>query len=178
MAAVLTAPDEYAFAALVDSHRDELARHCAQLLRSPADAEDAVQETFLRAWRSLHTCRSSPRPWLFRIATNVCFDLLAARRSAPLAVERVPEAAAPAEHEPEAVAIAGETVELALLAATRYLPTQQHACLLMRDILRWSARDTAAALSVSVAAANSAVQRARDGLREHLAADRLDWRSA
>jgi len=175
MAAVMTVPDEHAFAAIVESHRDELDRHCAQLLRSPADAEDALQETFLRAWRSLHTCRAAPRPWLYRIATNVCFDLLAARRRAPVTVERVPEPAAPRDHEPDAVAIAGETVELALLAATRYLPTQQHACLLMRDVLRWSAKDTASALSLSVAAGNSAVQRARDGLRRHLAADRLDW---
>ena len=76
MAAVLTVPDEHAFAAIVEDHRDELDRHCARLLRSPADAEDALQETFLRAWRSLHTCRSSPRPWLYRIATNVCFDVL------------------------------------------------------------------------------------------------------
>jgi RNA polymerase sigma factor (sigma-70 family) len=175
MAAVLTAPDEHAFAVIVESHRDELDRHCARLLRSPADAEDALQETFLRAWRSLHTCRSSPRPWLYRIATNVCFDLLTARRKAPVAVEHVPEAPAPREQQPDAVAIAGETVELALLTAVRYLPAQQHACLVMRDVLRWSAQDTATALSVSVAAANSSVQRARGGLREHLAADRLDW---
>ena len=87
MAGVLTVPDEDAFAAIVESHRDELDRHCARLLRSPADAEDALQETFLRAWRSLHTCHSSPRPWLYRIATNVCFDLLAARHTAPGTVD-------------------------------------------------------------------------------------------
>jgi RNA polymerase sigma-70 factor, ECF subfamily len=175
MAAVLTVPDDHAFAAIVERHRDELDRHCARLLRSPADAEDALQETFLRAWRALHTCRSSPRPWLYRIATNVCFDLLAARRTAPLTVERVPEAVAPSEQQPDAVVIAGETIELALLTAVRHLPARQHACLVMRDVLRWSAADTATTLSLSVAAANSAVQRARGGLREHLAADRLDW---
>jgi RNA polymerase sigma factor (sigma-70 family) len=175
MAAVLTVPNEHAFAAIVESHRDELDRHCARLLRSPADAEDALQETFLRAWRSLHTCHSSPRPWLYRIASNVCFDLLAARRTAPVTVESVPEAVAPSEHEPDAVVIAAETVELALLTAVRHLPARQHACLVMRDVLRWSAKDTATTLSLSVAAANSAVQRARGGLREHLAEDRLDW---
>jgi RNA polymerase sigma-70 factor, ECF subfamily len=178
MAGVLTVPDEHAFAAIVESHRDELDRHCARLLRSPADAEDALQETFLRAWRSLHTCRASPRPWLYRIATNVCFDLLAARRTAPMTVARVPEAVAPSELQPDAVVIAGETVELALLTALRHLPARQHACLVMRDVLRWSAKDTASTLSLSVAAANSAVQRARGGLREHLAADRLDWARA
>ena len=140
MAAVLTVPDEHAFAAIVESHRDELDRHCARLLRSPADAEDALQETFLRAWRSLHRCCSSPRPWLYRIATNVCFDVLAARRTAPVTVERVPEAVAPSELQPDAVVIAGETVELALLTAVRHLPARQHACLVMRDVLRWSAR--------------------------------------
>src|SRR4051812_771146 len=150
MAAVLTAPEEHAFAVIVESHRDELDRHCARLLRSPADAEDALQETFLRAWRALHTCRSSPRPWLYRIATNVCFDLLAARRTAPVTVtvERVPEAVAPSEQQPDAVVIAGETVELALLTAVRHLPARQHACLVMRDVLRWSAADTAATLSL------------------------------
>src|ERR1044072_3986909 len=135
MAAVLTVPDEHSFAAIVESHRDELDRHCARLLRSPADAEDALQETFLRAWRSLHTCRSSPRPWLYRIATNAWFDLLAARRAAPLSVARLPEAVPPSEQQPDAVVIAGETVELALRTAVRHLPARQHACLVMRDVL-------------------------------------------
>jgi RNA polymerase sigma-70 factor, ECF subfamily len=90
-------------------------------------------------------------------------------------VARVPEAIAPSEQQPDAVVIAGETVELALLTAVRHLPARQHACLVMRDVLRWSATDTASTLSLSVAAANSAVQRARGGLRAHLAADRLDW---
>ena len=171
--------DERAFAAALEDHRDELHRHCVRLTGSASDGEDALQDTLLRAWRSRRTQASgSPRGWLYRIATNVCFDLLAARRAAPVTVARVPDAAAPSELQPDAVVIAGETVELALLTALQHLPARQHACLVMRDVLRWSAKDTATTLSLSVAAANSAVQRARGGLREHLAADRLEWARA
>ena len=123
-----------------------------------------------------HVHVGSPRPWLYRIATNVCFDVLAARRAAPVTVERVPEAVAPSEQQPDAVVIARR--DRRARAADRdpapARPASTPACV-MRDVLRWSAQDTATTLSLSVAAANSAVQRARGGLREHLAADRLDW---
>jgi RNA polymerase sigma factor (sigma-70 family) len=162
------------FATLVTRHRTELHRHCARLLGSPADAEDALQETLLRAWRSRLKVRVAPRAWLYRIATHACFDLAARRRPAT-EIDGAPEPAAPHDEQPDALAIANETVELALLSAAAHLPRRQCACLVMRDVLRWSAEDTAAALEISVAAGNSTLQRARAGLRAQLAADRLQW---
>ena len=163
------------FGIAVMRHRRELHRHCARLLRSRLEAEDALQETFLRAWRSLDTCRdrAAARGWLYRIASNVCIDALAKRR--PVLLERPPEPTAPAHEQPDAVAMANETVALALLAAVQCLPPRQRACLVMCDMLRWSVEDAAAALSATVPAANSLLQRARSGLRAHLAADRLEW---
>jgi RNA polymerase sigma-70 factor, ECF subfamily len=178
IAGVLT---EHAFAAVVARHRSELHRHCARLLGSSTEAEDAVQETFLRAWRSLQTfCGgTSMRAWLYRIATNACFDLLGKRPSAVACLEGEPdEPAAPCEQQPDAVVIAKETVELALLTAIRHLPARQHSSLVMRDVLSWTADETATALSTTVPATNSAVQRARGGLRAHLAPQRLDWACA
>jgi RNA polymerase sigma factor (sigma-70 family) len=170
--ATIAAVTEAAFAIAVARHRAELRRHCARIV-GPADAEDAVQETFLRAWRAQHTRPWSPRSWLYRIATNVCCDVLTKRRDHVMLDDDV--AAAPGEQQPEAVLIAKETVELALLAALRHLPARQHASLVMRDVLRCSAGETAAAMSVSVAASNSALQRARTALRAHLGQQRLDW---
>jgi RNA polymerase sigma-70 factor (ECF subfamily) len=112
------------------------------------------------------------RPWLYRIATNVCCDVLAGRR-ANTALDD--EAAAPRDQQPDAVVIAQETVELALLTALRRLPARQHASLVARDLLRCSADETASAMSLSVAATNSALQRARQSLRAHLGLERLDW---
>jgi RNA polymerase sigma-70 factor (ECF subfamily) len=180
IAEVLNEPIEHAFTTIVERHRPELHRHCVRLLGSPAEAEDAVQETFLRAWRSLQSfCNgTSPRAWLYRIATNACFDLLAKRRSAVASLDGTPEPVAPCEQEPDAVVIAKETVEVALLTAIRHLPARQHTSLVMRDLLRWSADETATALSTTVPATNSAVQRARGGLRSHLAPARLDWTCA
>jgi RNA polymerase sigma-70 factor (ECF subfamily) len=181
IAGVLTEADRHAFATIAARHRKELHRHCVRLVGSSADAEDALQETFLRAWRSLQTfCRgSSMRAWLYRIATNACFDLLAKRPSAVVSLDGEPaEAVAPREQEPDAVVIARETVELALLTAIRHLPARQHASLVMRDVLRWTAADTATALSTTVPASNSALQRARGGLRAHLTPRRLDWACA
>ena len=167
--------DELAFAAAVRRHRPELHRHCVRLLRSPADAEDALQETLLRAWRSRRTLASgAPRAWLYRIATNACLDL-AARREPTYELPDDHEPEAPPEQRPDAQLVARETLELALLTAIQQLPPRQHASLLLRDVLDRSARDTASALSTSVAASNSALQRCRDGLRERLAPDRLDW---
>jgi RNA polymerase sigma-70 factor (ECF subfamily) len=180
IAGVLTEPIEHAFTTVVVRHRSELHRHCARLLGSPAEAEDAVQETFLRAWRSLHTFCSgaSPRAWLYRIATNACFDLLAKRRSAAGSLEGEAEPSAPCEQQPDAVVIAQETVELALLTAIRHLPERQHSSLVLRDVLRLTADETATALSTTVPATNSALQRARGGLRAQLAPRRLEWTCA
>ena len=179
------ATHEGAFAAVVERHRAELHRHCARLLRSGTDAEDALQEALLRAWRSRHTLASdSPRAWLYRIATNACLDLLA--RSDPTLASLDDETArtddaqlaAPSEHGPETIVVTRETVELALLTAVQQLPARQHAALAMRDVLSWSAREAATALATSVAATNSALQRARHGLRSCLAGDRLEWACA
>ena len=167
--------DEPTFAAAVQRHGPELHRHCVRMLRSPADAEDALQEALLRAWRSRRTLSSgATRAWLYRIATNACLDL-AARREPTCALPDEDEPEAPYEQRPDARLVAQETVELALLTAIQQLPARQHASLVLRDVLDRSARDTASVLATSVAASNSALQRCRDGLREHLAADRLEW---
>jgi RNA polymerase sigma-70 factor (ECF subfamily) len=119
------------------------------------------------------------RAWLYRIATNACFDLLGKRRSAAACWDGEPdEPVAPCEQQPDAIVIAKETVELALLTAIRHLPARQHSSLVMRDVLRWTADETATALSTTVPATNSALQRARGGLRAHLAPQRLDWACA
>jgi RNA polymerase sigma-70 factor (ECF subfamily) len=165
--AAVTEPD---FAAAVARHRRELHRHCTRLV-GPADADDALQDALLRAWRARHTRRAALRPWLYRIATNACHDLRAGQ-AADAALDEA--AAAPYEQEPEALVIARETVELALLTALR-LPARQHGSLLLRDVLRCSAGETAGAMSLSVAATNSALQRGRAGLRARLGPSRLDW---
>ena len=171
----LAIADEPAFAAAVQRHGPELHRHCVRMLRSPVDADDALQETLLRAWRSRRTQSSgATRAWLYRIATNACLDL-AARREPTCALPEEDEPAAPFEQRPDARIVERETVELALLTAIQRLPDRQHASLVLRDVLDHSARDAASALSTSVAAVNSALQRSRDGLREHLPADRLEW---
>ena len=171
---------EQAFAAVVERHRTELHRHCARLVGSAADAEDALQETLLRAWRWRHTLASdSPRGWLYSIATNACLDVIARRGPALASLdEETALAAAPSEERPDAIILTRETVELALLTAVQQLPPRQHVSLVMRDVLRCSARETATALATSVAATNSALQRARHTLRSRLAADRLEWACA
>jgi len=171
----LAIADEPAFAAAVQRHGPELHRHCVRMLRSPVDADDALQETLLRAWRSRRTQTSdATRAWLYRIATNACLDL-AARREPTCELPDDDEPVAPSEQRPDERLLEQETVELALLTAIQRLPERQHASLVLRDVLDHSARDTASALSTSVAAVNSALQRSRDGMREHLAADRLEW---
>jgi RNA polymerase sigma-70 factor (ECF subfamily) len=173
-AATIGAVTEADFATAVARHRRELHRHCARLVGA-ADADDALQETFLRAWRARHTQRSAARPWLYRIASNVCWDLLA-KRGAHACLDDA--TVAPCEQQPDAVVIAKETVEVALLTALRGLPERQHASLLLRDVLRCSAGEAAGALALSVAASNSALQRGRQGLRARLGASRLDWAAA
>jgi RNA polymerase sigma-70 factor (ECF subfamily) len=188
--AAATGGDDAAFSALTERHRRELHVHCYRMLASFDEAEDAVQETFLRAWRSRDTFdgRSLFRAWLYRIATNVCLDVLrqSSRRLTTMHsfaevpwLQPYPDAlldeVAPSENEPEAVVVERETIELAFLAAMQLLPPRQRAALIVRDVLGWPASDTASLLETSVAAANSALQRARETMQAHLPARRAEW---
>jgi RNA polymerase sigma factor (sigma-70 family) len=168
---------EQAFIAALERHREELRKHCMFLVRSPADAEDALQETLLRAWRYRRTLTSDdPRPWLYRIATNACRDVHT--RTGPHCTsleDELSEPPAPRDQRPDVRALERETVEHALLTALRYLPPRQHTAFVLRDLLCCSSRETAAALSISVPAANSAVQRARIALRTKLDRDSVGW---
>ncbi|MEV0591894.1 sigma-70 family RNA polymerase sigma factor [Nonomuraea cavernae] len=167
----------------LESHRTELTGYCYRMLGSGFEAEDAVQETLVKAWRGGYDPARAPlRPWLFRIATNVCLDMLrgtqrraramdlgpasspGADLGAPLPdhrwVQPVPDGRVlPAD--PAELAVAKETVRLAFVAALQSLPPRQRAVLILRDVLRWSAAEVAGLLGGSVAAVNSALQRAR-----------------
>jgi RNA polymerase sigma-70 factor, ECF subfamily len=196
--------DEAAFAAGLERHRREIQVHCYRMLGSLEDSEDLVQETFLRAWRNRASFSgrgpSSFRAWLYRIATNACLDVLRtrSRRVLPPQVaaagdpaaspsppadlpwlqpypDRLLDPIAPAEDEPAAVVVARETIELAFLAAIQHLPPRQRAVLILREVLGWSAKDTASMLEASVASVNSALQRARATLRDHLPEQRTEW---
>jgi RNA polymerase sigma-70 factor, ECF subfamily len=192
------AGDEAAFSTLAERYRRELQVHCYRMLGSFEDSEDLVQETFLRAWRKRASFqgRSSFRTWLYRIATNACLDALErrprrvpARRvaddSGQAAQPEIPwlqpypdhllEGIAPSEDEPDAAVVSKETIELAFLAAIQHLPPRQRAVLILRDVLGWRATETAALLEASVAAVNSALQRARATMKQHLPTSRLDW---
>jgi RNA polymerase sigma-70 factor (TIGR02960 family) len=191
LAAAAASGDESAFAELTSQHRRELHVHCYRMLASFDDAEDAVQETFLRAWRSRSGLDGGQhRAWLYRIATNVCLDALRARSRQARAMQSyadVPwlqpypdvllDEITPGADEPERAAIGRETIELAFLAALQVLPPRQRATLLIRDVMGLPAAETAALLETSVAAANSALQRARTVMRDHLPAERSDWRA-
>jgi RNA polymerase sigma-70 factor, ECF subfamily len=192
--------DGAAFTALVERHRRELLVHCYRMLASLSDAEDAVQETFLRAWRYRESVKEGLplRPWLYRIATNACLDAIARdpRRSeltassepgasgaAPLAevawLQPFPdvllEPVAPRESEPEAIALTRETIEIAFLTVIQRLSPMPRAALILRDVLGWSAKETAELLELSVGAANSALQRARATVRKELPPRRPAW---
>lgn len=180
--------DERAFAGLTERHRRELHVHCYRMLGSFEDAEDTVQEAFLRAWRRRETFegRSTLRACLYRIATNACLDLLAKRRPEPatggevLWLQPYPDRLLdelPADNadEPEALVAARETIELAYLVAVQHLAPRPRAVLILRDVLGWPAKDVAELLGDSVNSVNSALQRARAGMREHLPAERQDW---
>jgi RNA polymerase sigma-70 factor (ECF subfamily) len=180
--------DEPTFSGLAERHRRELHVHCYRMLGSFEDAEDTVQETFLRAWRRRETFegRSTFRAWLYRIATNACLDLLAKARPEPATGGEVPwlqpypdrlldELSTGAADEPETVAVARETVELAYLVAVQHLAPRPRAVLILRDVVGWPAKDVAELLGDSVNSVNSALQRARAGMREHLPAERQDW---
>jgi RNA polymerase sigma-70 factor, ECF subfamily len=203
--AAAVAGDEGAFATLTEPHRRQLQVHCYRMLGSLEDAEDVVQETFLRAWRNRASFdrRSLYRTWLYQIATNACLDALRRRRrrvlppdlvaagdphaDLPAATDapwlepypdRLLELSAPTGSEPDAVAIERETIELAFLVAIQALPPRQRAVLILRDVLDWPAAESAALLETSVAAVNSALQRARETMRQKLPARRREWRRA
>jgi RNA polymerase sigma-70 factor (ECF subfamily) len=179
-----------AFAEQVERHRRELHVHCYRMLASFDEAEDAVQETLLRAWRGRGGFDGSSllRAWLYRIATNVCLDMLrgSSRRLTTMQSfaevpwlqpypDRLLDEIASSDDEPEAVVVERETIKLAFLAALQVLPPRQRAALILRDVLGWPASETASLLETSVAAANSAVQRARATMQDHLPARRAEW---
>jgi RNA polymerase sigma-70 factor (TIGR02960 family) len=181
--AAAKAGDEAAFASLVERHRRELHVHCYRMVASFEEAEDLVQETFLRAWRKRESFEGGAgfRAWLYRIATNASLDAIRSRsrRVASLGSfaevpwlqpypDRLLDEVAPSDAEPDAVVVARETIELTFMAVIQLLPPQQRAVLILRDVLDWSAAEAAALLDTSVAAANSALQRARATLREQL----------
>jgi RNA polymerase sigma-70 factor, ECF subfamily len=199
--------DRQAFAALFDRHRRELQVHCYRMLGSFHEAEDLLQETFERAWRSIGRVdtSSSPRAWLYRIATNACLDVLRQRGRRrvlpfdvmdPLRPGRPPPTAAEAawlepfpdrllgdtggdaDADPGETAVHRETIELVFLAAIQHLPPRQRAAFIARDVMGWSARATATLLGTSEAAVKSALQRARALMKEHLPRRRDDWAAA
>lgn len=180
--------DESAFADLAERHRRELHVHCYRMLGSFQDAEDAVQETFLKAWRSRETYegRSTVRAWLYRIATNTCLDLIAQRRPEPARGGEVrwlqpypdsllDELPADGADGPESRALARETIELAYVVAVQHLAPRPRAALILRDVMGWPAKEVATLLGDSVNSVNSALQRARAGMREHLPSERQEW---
>jgi len=172
--AAAQAGDERAFRLLVEPYRHALEVHCYRMLGSVQDAEDLAQETLLRAWRALE--RFQPRAqfqtWLYRIATNACLDELERRPRRPEPVDPFPdrpsdETASPT-FDPAARYAIREGMELALLRAIQELPGRQRAVLIFRDVLGWTAPEVAEVLQSTVAAVNSALQRARGTIDRHL----------
>jgi RNA polymerase sigma-70 factor (ECF subfamily) len=172
--AAAQAGDEQAFRQLVEPYRHALEVHCYRILGSAQDAEDMAQETLLRAWRALD--RFEPRAqfqtWLYRIATNACLDELDRRPRRPEPVDPFPdrpmdEAASPT-YDPVARYAIREGMELALVRAIQDLPGRQRAVLIFRDVLGWSAPEVAELLETTVAAVNSALQRARATIEPQL----------
>jgi RNA polymerase sigma-70 factor, ECF subfamily len=169
----------------LEQHRRELTAYCYRMLASPFEAEDAVQETFLRAWRGFERFegRAALRSWLYQIATNVCLDMLNSRerRARPMDlgparepieanlnalpevtwIQPAPDSAVVPEGDPAEVAVARETVKLAFVAALQHLPPRQRAVLILFEVLRWQASEVAELLNTTVASVNSALQRAR-----------------
>ncbi len=169
----------------LEQHRRELNGYCYRMLGSPFEAEDAVQETFLRAWRGFDRFegRAALRSWLYRIATNVCLDMSSARsrrarpmdlgpavapvmenlhtRSEETWIEPIPFGMVATDDDPAQAAESHESIRLALVAALQHLPARQRAALILCEVLRWKASEVAELLEMSTAAVNSALQRAR-----------------
>jgi RNA polymerase sigma-70 factor, ECF subfamily len=179
-------PDAAELEHRLEQHRAELTAYCYRMLGSPFEAEDAVQDTLVRAWRSFDRFegRAAFRSWLYHIATNVCLDMLNGRerRARPMDlgpagepdavhlttapevtwIEPIPDGrVVPAEADPAEVAVSRETIRLAFVAALQHLPPRQRAVLLLCEVLRWKAMEVAELLDTSVASVNSALQRAR-----------------
>src|SRR4051794_6914955 len=172
--------DESTFNTALERHRRELHVHCYRMLGSFEEAEDALQDALVRAWRARDGfAGEAPRAWLYKIATNVCLDALrrSRRRASTAEVpwlqpypDELLDEIAPSDEQPDAVVVARETIELTYMALIQLLPPRQRAVLILRDVLEWSAAETAAILDLSVPAANSALQRARATLRDELPA--------
>jgi RNA polymerase sigma-70 factor (ECF subfamily) len=169
----------------LEQHRAELTAYCYRMLASPFEAEDAVQETLIRAWRGFDRFegRAALRSWLYRIATNVCLDMLNGRerRARPMDmglarepiesnlnalpevtwIEPMPDSCVVSDGDPADVAVQRETIRLAFVAVLQHLPPRQRAVLILCEVLRWKASEVAELLDTSVASVNSALQRAR-----------------
>jgi RNA polymerase sigma-70 factor, ECF subfamily len=161
----------------LDEHRRELTAYCYRMLASPFEAEDAVQETFIRAWRAYERFegRAALRSWLYRIATNVCLDMLNGRERRARPMDLGPAREPVIENlntlpevtwiqpipDPADVAVEHDTIRLAFVAALQHLPPRQRAVLILCEVLRWQATEVAELLDTSVASVNSALQRAR-----------------
>ena len=157
----------------LEQHRAALARHCRRMLGSSAEADDAVQETMMRAWRARDRLedRSRMRTWLYHVATNVCFDVLRRRRRHAVAVDLGPGSThyaarfAASGDGPAELAERSDNVRLAFVVALRRLPPSQRAVVILHDVFRWKADEVAALLDTTVSAVNSSLQRARATLR-------------
>ena len=199
----LRSDDREAFAALCERYRRQLHVHCYRMLGSVDDADDLVQETFMKAWQARRSFegRSLFRTWLYRIATNACLDAVARRprRVMPQDVfppvtglvtdfpppvdlpwlqpypDRLLELPAAPADQPEELAVTKETMELAFIAAIQHLPPRQRAVFILRGVLGWPARETGSLLEMSVPSVNSALQRARARLRTKLPERRSEW---
>jgi RNA polymerase sigma-70 factor, ECF subfamily len=174
---------------MLDAHRADLTGYCYRMLASPFEAEDAVQETMLRAWKAYDRFegRAAMRTWLHRIATNVCLDMLRAKqhRARPMDlgparepieanlkilpevtwIEPIPDTLVATDPDPEQSAMAKESVRLAFVAALQHLPAKQRAALILCEVMSWKAAEVAELLEMSVASVNSALQRARATVR-------------